>query len=138
MCRDESRFRRNHTPNSKNNPLHSIFGRYTLNFSGTSYRRREKYLRLAITISFPTTVHSLSRFRPSDRRNWHRQRYIFFSQFCRFGYKTLLLIDAFFFCSVGLDLIRFCYGFLDFCFLNFRYLLLFCFLVFFFKDYRNH
>ena len=46
---------------------------------GTSYRRREKYLRLAITISFPTTVRSLSIFRPLDRRNRHRQWYIFFS-----------------------------------------------------------
>ena len=35
----------------------------------------------------------------------------FFSQFCRFGYKTLLLIE--FFCWVGLDLIRFCFGFLE-------------------------
>ena len=35
----------------------------------------------------------------------------FFSQFCRFGYKMLLLIECF--CWVGLDLIRFCFGFLD-------------------------
>ena len=35
-----------------------------------------------------------------------------FSQFCRFGYKTLLLIE--FFCWVGFDLIRFCFGFLEF------------------------
>ena len=33
------------------------------------------------------------------------------SQFCRFGYKTLLLIE--FFCWVGFDLIRFCFGFLE-------------------------
>ena len=38
----------------------------------------------------------------------------FFSLFCRFGYKTLLLIEFFFFfCWVGLDLIRFCFGFLE-------------------------
>ena len=93
----ESRFHWNHKPNCKNNPLHSIFGRYALNFSGTSYRQREKYLRLAITISFPTIVRSLSRFIPSDCQNRHRQRCIFFSQFCRFGYKTFLLIVFFFF-----------------------------------------
>ena len=109
----ESRFHWNHKPNCKNNPLHSIFGRYALNFSGTSYRQREKYLRLAITISFPTIVRSLSRFIPSDCQNRHRQRCIFFSQFCRFGYKTFLLIVFFFFFLVGLDLIHFCYEFLD-------------------------
>ena len=34
-----------------------------------------------------------------------------FSHFCRFGYKTLLLIE--FFCWVGFDLICFCFGFLE-------------------------
>ena len=35
----------------------------------------------------------------------------FFSPFFRFGYEMLLLIE--FFCWIGLDLIRFCFGFLD-------------------------
>ena len=37
--------------------------------------------------------------------------YIFFLPFFRFGYVMLLLIE--FFCWIGLDLIRFCFGFLD-------------------------
>ena len=37
---------------------------------------------------------------------------LFFSQFCRFGSKTLLLIE-FFFYWVGSDLIHFCFGFLE-------------------------
>ena len=55
---------------------------------------------------FPFQIHTIKSPKPTST-TVH-----FFSQFCRFGYKTLLLID-FFFCSVGLDLIRFCYGFLD-------------------------
>ena len=35
----------------------------------------------------------------------------FFSQFCRFGYKMLLLIE--FFCWVCLNLIHFCFGFME-------------------------
>ena len=35
----------------------------------------------------------------------------FFFQFCWFGYKMLLLIE--FFCWVGLDLIRLCFGLLE-------------------------
>ena len=131
------------TINNKNNPLHSIFGRYALSFFGTSYRRREKYLRLAITISFPTTVRSLSRFRPSDRQNQHRQRYFFSSsQFCRFGYKTLLLIDylfiylfiwfsrfrfdSFLLWVIGFSIKRFVFSILDICFC-------FVFCLFFFR-----
>ena len=125
----EGRFHRNHTPNIKNNPLHSIFGRYALIFCGTCYRRSEKYLRLVITSSFPTTVRSLSRFRPSDPQNQHWQRYIFFSQFFRFGYKTLLLIDFFFLFSrfrfdsfllwvFGFSIKIFVFSILDICIFN--------------------
>ena len=41
----------------------------------------------------------------------HRTLFFFFSPFFRFGYEMLLFIE--FFCWIGLDLIRFSFGFLD-------------------------
>ena len=58
-----------------------------------------------------------------DRRTY-QHRYIVFFLFFRFGYEMLLLIEIF--CWMGLDLIRFCFGFFGFSIkkkkiLNFKY-----------------
>ena len=68
-------------------------------------------------------VRNRERIRPGTRRKKQRKRQngkhridwapyiVFFLPFFRFGYEMLLLIE--FFCWIGLDLIRFCFRFLD-------------------------
>ena len=68
--------------------------------------------------SFPTTVRSLYRFRPPDHQNRHRQQYILFLNFVGLGIK--FRFDSFL-------LLDFWILYQNVCFLNFRYLLLFCF-----------
>ena len=62
---------------------------------------KERKVRLNHTLSvpLPDLDHQIAR---TDIDNG-----TFFSLFCRFGYKTLLLIE--FFCQVCLDVIRFCF-----------------------------